>query len=249
MKLLQGLFMSEYKMVGNIHSIETLGLHDGPGVRSVIFFQGCHLRCKYCHNPDTWTTKINQSFSVEKLVNEIGRFKNYFDVSGGGVTLSGGEVLLQPNFLKELCVALKEEKIHVAVDTSGIGLGNYDEILAYVDLVILDLKHYAAEQFKVLTNQKIEELYNFIHALNKTSTQVWVRNVIIEGINDNYSHLQGLAEMIRLIENVEKVELLPFKKMCLDKYRQMNLEFPFKNINETTEKKIVFLNNQLNNLL
>lgn len=236
-------------MKGNIHSIETLGLHDGPGVRSVIFFQGCHLRCKYCHNPDTWTIQKNKTYAVEALITEIRSFKNYYNVSGGGVTLSGGEVLLQPMFLKELCIALKKEEIHVAIDTSGIGLGNYEEILEYVDLVILDLKHYNADQFKALTNQNIDELFKFIDSLNKTSTKVWIRNVIIENVNDRYSDLKGLKEVIHLIENVEKVQLLPFKKMCLDKYRKMDLKFPYENTNETSEKKVSFLNNQLNHLI
>lgn len=236
-------------MKGNIHSIETLGLHDGPGVRSVIFFQGCHLRCKYCHNPDTWTTNENKMYSVKELIREISSFKNYYDVSGGGVTLSGGEVLLQPDFLTDLCKALKKEKIHVALDTSGIGLGNYEEILEYVDLVILDLKHYDPKQFKALTNQNIDEIYNFIDALNHSTAKVWIRSVIIEGINDQYKHLKGLSEMINTIHRVEKVELLPFRKMCLEKYQVMNIEFPFNEKSETKEKKIEFLNNTINQLI
>jgi pyruvate formate lyase activating enzyme len=224
-------------------------LHDGPGVRSVIFFQGCHLRCKYCHNPDTWTTKKNKGYSVEELIGEISSFKNYYNVSGGGVTLSGGEVLLQPKFLAELCEALKKEKIHVAIDTSGIGLGNYEEILEYVDLVILDLKHYDPKAFEALTNQKMDELHYFIQALNNSSAHVWIRSVIIDGINDQYDQLKGLSKMINKIDNVEKVELLPFKKMCVDKYKAMALDFPFSNKSETKEKKIEFLNKTIKQFL
>jgi pyruvate formate lyase activating enzyme len=236
-------------MKGNIHSIETLGLHDGPGVRSVIFFQGCHLRCKYCHNPDTWTTKENNLYSVKELIDEIKSFKNYYDVSGGGVTLSGGEVLLQPVFLAELCKELKKEKINVAIDTSGIGLGNYEEVLEYVDLVILDIKHYDPDQFKALTNQNIDEIYNFINVLNRSTAKVWIRSVIIEGVNDQYNYLKGLSKMINKINSVEKVELLPFRKMCLDKYQAMDLEFPFNEKSETKEKKIKFLSNTINQLI
>jgi len=241
--------MRRFKMKGNIHSIETLGLHDGPGVRSVIFFQGCHLRCKYCHNPDSWTTQENKLYSVEELMKEIRSFKNYYNVSGGGVTLSGGEVLLQPNFLVKLCQALKKENIHVALDTSGIGLGDYREILEYIDLVLLDIKHYDSVQFKALTGHGIDELHHFIQAINNSSVKVWTRTVIIEGINDQYDHLKGLAELISTIDNVDKVELLPFRKMCLDKYKAMALEFPFHNKPETLERKIKFLNNTINQLL
>jgi pyruvate formate lyase activating enzyme len=236
-------------MKGNIHSIETLGLHDGPGVRSVIFFQGCHLRCKYCHNPDTWTTQKNKFYSVKELIHEISSFKNYYNVSRGGVTLSGGEALLQPEFLVELCKELKKEKIHVALDTSGIGLGVYEEILEYVDLVILDLKHYDSKQFKTLTNQNIDEVYNFIDALNRSTAKVWIRSVIVEGINDQYDYLKGLSEIINTIHRVEKVELLPFKKMCLEKYLAMDIEFPFKNKRETNEEKVKFLSNTINQLI
>ena len=236
-------------MKGNIHSIETLGLHDGPGVRSVIFFQGCHLRCKYCHNPDTWTTQKNKIYSVKELIHEISSFKNYYNASGGGVTLSGGEALLQPEFIVELCKELKREEIHVALDTSGIGLGNYEEILEYVDLVILDLKHYDSKQFKTLTNQNIDEVYNFIDALNRSTAKVWIRSVIIEGINDQYKHLKGLSKIINTIHRVKKVELLPFKKMCLEKYQAMDLEFPFKDKRETNEEKVKFLSNTIKQLI
>lgn len=236
-------------MKGNIHSIETLGLHDGPGVRSVIFFQGCQLRCKYCHNPDTWSFAKQNEYSVEELVKQVKDFRNYYDASGGGVTLSGGEVLMQPDFALALCKALKEEKIHVALDTSGIGIGKYDEILKYVDLVLLDLKHYNKNKFKALTGQSIDELYKFIHALNDSSAKVWIRNVIVEGTNDTYDDIKGLSEIAKGINNIELVELLPFKKMCIEKYRQMQVKFPYEEKEETNEKKVAFLNEQINRLI
>ena len=136
---------------GRIHSIETMGLVDGPGIRVVVFMQGCALRCQYCHNPDTWSDKgeDNLELTPEELVNRIVRFRSYFERSGGGVTFSGGDPLRQPEFLKECLKLCKEKGIHTTLDTSGVGAGNYEEILKYTDLVLFDVKHLTAEGYSI----------------------------------------------------------------------------------------------------
>ena len=135
---------------GSIKKIETFGLVDGPGIRTVVFFTGCKLRCKYCHNPEMWNMQ-EPNYTPQQLVDRIIRNKPYFEKSNGGVTFSGGEPLLQSNFLIEVCKLLRKENIHIALDTSGVGNGNYDEILSYIDLVLLDIKHVTKEGYKELT--------------------------------------------------------------------------------------------------
>lgn len=235
-------------MKGNIHSFETMGLHDGPGIRNVIFFQGCPLRCKYCHNPDTWSTSINKEYTVEELVNKIIPYKNYFNSSGGGVTFSGGEALLQTSFLIRLAKVLKKEDIHIALDTSGIGKGDYAELLKYIDLVILDVKHPENDGFLEITGRENKNLFKFLEKLNDSHTKVWIRNVIINGINDTDEYLIKFKNFISQIKNIEKVEFLPFHKMCISKYDQMGIEFPFRDMLETEKEKVVYLERKLRNI-
>lgn len=232
-------------MKGNIHSIESMGLHDGPGTRFVIFFQGCPLRCQYCHNPDTWTTNENTLYSVKELVKMILPYKNYFDVSKGGVTLSGGEPLLQLDFITELTKALKKHNIHVALDTSGIGQGPYDELLSLVDLVLLDIKHPTKKGFYTITKRDNSSLYGFIEAINNSTVDVWIRNVIVESINDSKEYIQRLKDFIKPINNIKRIELLPFHKMGVQKYNDLNLRFPLNDKQETTEATIKMLNSYL----
>lgn len=232
-------------MKANIHSIETMGLFDGPGIRTVIFFQGCSLRCKYCHNPDTWSKSDKNLYTVKELMNEVISYKSYYKSSNGGVTLSGGEPLLQSEFIIEFAKALKKEGIHVALDTSGIGSGDYLNLLEYVDLVLLDIKHYSKRGFYEITGRDNSKLYSFINYINRYDTKVWIRNVIVNEINDTKKYIDKFNKFIKRIKNVEKVELLPFHKMCLSKYENMNMEFPLKEKEETTEKQIKKLENYL----
>ena len=151
---------------GSVKKIETFGLVDGPGIRTVIFLTGCKLRCKYCHNPEMWIMQ-KANYTPEELAKKILRNKPYFKRNNGGVTFSGGEPLLQSEFIIEVCKLLKKEGIHIALDTSGVGNGNYEEILSYIDLVILDIKHVTESGYKELTNHNIDESLRFIEALNK----------------------------------------------------------------------------------
>lgn len=228
-------------MKGNIHSFETMGLFDGPGIRTVIFFQGCPLRCKYCHNPDTWSKEKNHMYSVDEVVTKVLSYKNYYDTSNGGVTFSGGEPLLQTPFLIEVAKKLKAHNIHIALDTSGIGHGNYKELLKYVDLVLLDIKHPKKKGFYEITKRDNSPLFHWLNAMNAATVDVWIRNVIVHNINDTPGYIESLKAFVHQIKNVKKIELLPFHKMGNEKYDALDLEFPLKDTKETTEATILKL--------
>ncbi|WP_315120071.1 pyruvate formate-lyase-activating protein [uncultured Clostridium sp.] len=237
--------MTEYKR-GRIHSIETMGLVDGPGIRTVVFFQGCHLNCIYCHNPDTWNTKEGYDIGSKDLINKIIRYKPYYKSSNGGVTFSGGECLLQEDFLIEVLKKCKEEGVHTAIDTSGYGKGNYDEILRYTDLVILDIKHVDDEGYREITSSGIEEAEKFIKALNKNDCSVWIRHVVIPGITDKDEHILKLKEKINSIKNLEKVQLLPYHSMGEYKYEKLKIPYKLKGIKDMEDKLMIKLNKIIN---
>lgn len=211
---------------GSVSKIETFGLVDGPGIRTVVFLSGCKLRCKYCHNPEMWK-KDKDNYIPEELAKKILRNKNYFN-RNGGVTFSGGEPLLQSKFIIEVCKILKKENIHIALDTSGVGNGDYEEILKYVDLVILDIKHTNNEGYKEITGLDINESLIFRSILNKSNKDVWIRQVIVPDVNDNEDYLKELVKEVRSIKNVKKIEFLPYHNMALDKYKELGLDYPYK---------------------
>lgn len=215
---------------GNIHSIETMGLVDGPGIRVVVFFQGCALRCKFCHNPDTWACSGGEEYTPEELVKKIERFKTYFASSGGGVTFSGGEPLRQPEFLLEVLKLCKIKGIHTCIDTAGYGFGNYDEILKYIDLVLFDIKHYTREGYKSITLMEIDESLSFLEAMKRNNTKMWIRHVVVPGLTDEETHLRSLKEFIDTIPNVEKVELLPYHMLGVNKYEGLGIKYPLEGI-------------------
>ena len=218
-------------MQASVNSIETFGLVDGPGIRTVIFLNGCMLRCLYCHNPETWHMG-NKNYTVDELVAKILRNKPYFKRNNGGVTFSGGEPLLQIDFLLDICKTLKEEGIHIALDTAGVGVGKYEEILSLIDLVLLDIKHSNKDGYKKLTGMDISESEKFIEYLNKSGKPVWIRQVIVPGIMDNDKYLQELAVYLLKIKNIEKIEFLPFHHLGFSKYENLKLENPLKNVPE-----------------
>ncbi|MBE6154238.1 MAG: pyruvate formate lyase-activating protein [Firmicutes bacterium] len=233
-------------MFGSISKIESMGLKDGPGIRTVIFLNGCKLRCKYCHNPETWLKQEN-NISVNELVEKILRYKNYYG-EDGGVTLSGGEPLLQIDFIIELCKKLKENNINIALDTSGTGIGKYDEILKYIDLVLFDIKDTTPEGFKDLTGTSIEESQKFITILNETKIPVWIRQVIIPGYNDNYEYMHKLNDYIKEIRNVEKIELLPYHNMAISKYNDLNIDYPLLDTSNMDKLKCNELESYINSI-
>ena len=210
---------------GRIHSIESMGLVDGPGIRVVVFYQGCSLRCKYCHNKDTWNCNGGDEYTPEELVKKIERFKPYFKQSGGGVTISGGDPLRQPEFLKECLRLCKEKGIHTTLDTSGVGFGDYEEILKYTDLVLFDVKHLTPEGYKEMTGIKIDESLKFLEACKKCNTKIWIRQVVVPGMTDSEEYIKELGEFIKTLENVEKVELLPYHLLGVNKYEKMGIKY------------------------
>ncbi len=224
-------------MKGSIDSIETFGLVDGPGIRTVIFLNGCSLRCKFCHNPETWKIK-ELNYTSEEIVEKVKRNKPYFK-NGGGVTFSGGEPLLQYEFLLETCKLLKQEDIHIALDTAGIGNGDYEKIFNNIDLVLLDVKAIDRDSYKEITGtDKFLNFMEFVKALNKSSVEVWIRQVIIPGINDNVDYVKDLSFFIKdNIENVTRVDFLPYHKMGIEKYTKLGLEDPYKDIDPMDKDK------------
>ena len=226
--------MKEYNL-GSISSIETMGLSDGPGIRTVIFLNGCKLRCLYCHNPETWNLKEG-NITKEELVNKILRYKPYYK-NGGGVTFSGGEPLLQINFLREVCEELKKHDINIALDTAGVGIGNYEDLLKYIDLVILDIKALTKEKYKYLTGYNISEFYNFLSICVKLEKKLWLRQVIIPGINDNIEYIKELAQFVKNIKGVEKIEFLPYHTMGISKYKELNMSYPLENVEAMDREK------------
>ena len=224
-------------MKGSIDSIETFGLVDGPGIRTVIFLNGCSLRCKFCHNPETWKIK-ELNYTSEEIVEKVKRNKPYFK-NGGGVTFSGGEPLLQYEFLVNTCKLLKKEDIHIAIDTAGIGLGNYDELFNTIDMVLLDIKHIDRDGYLNITgNDRFFEFMDFINKLNSTNLEVWIRQVIVPGVNDNSNYIKRLSDFIRVnINNVTRVDFLPYHKMGVEKYIKLGLEDPYKDIEAMDKDK------------
>ncbi len=224
-------------MNGKVHSIESMGLVDGPGIRTVIFFQGCSLRCKFCHNPDTWTYNGGTEYTPEELVKRIERFKTYFKSSGGGVTFSGGEPLRQPEFLLEVLKLCKAKGIHTCIDTAGYGFGDYDEILKYTDLVLFDIKHITKDGYKEVTLMEIDESLNFLEAMKRNNTKMWIRHVIVPGMTDNIEHLKNVKKFVDNIPNVEKVELLPYHLLGANKYEVMKIKYPLEGV-EAMDKEL-----------
>lgn len=225
---------------GYVHSFESMGLLDGPGIRNVVFLQGCNLRCLYCHNPDTWVCSGGTEYTPQDLVDKIVRFKPYFDKSGGGVTFSGGEPLLQPNFLIETLKMLKGQDIHTTVDTAGVGVGNYEDILKYTDLVLLDIKHYDEQKYKEITGKDMDEFKRFLEALKNSTSRVWIRHVVVPGINDTEEDIDNLCEFIKDIPRVDKVDLLPYHVLGVNKYEVLGLKYRLQDLEpmskETAER-------------
>ena len=239
-------------MIGKIHSIESMGLVDGPGIRVVIFFQGCKLRCAYCHNPDTWGLSGGIETTPEEIIEKIVRFKPYFKRSGGGVTFSGGDPLIQPEFLLECLKLCKQNGIHTAIDTAGFGDGDYEEILEYTDLVLLDIKHTTSEGYLSLTGKDTTDFKIFLQALRKSKTRVWVRHVVVPGITDSREHIAKIAEIIKdEVPNVDNVQLLSYHVLGVSKYNDLGIPYKLKGVEpmdkDKTKELQIYLDDLLNN--
>lgn len=227
----------------SIDSIESFSTKDGPGIRTVIFFNSCKLRCLFCHNPETWKLKEN-NITVEELYKKILNFKDYFG-DKGGVTFSGGEPLLHDKFIIELSKLLKKDNIHLSLDTAGVGNGNYEEILKYIDLVILDIKDYREDGYLKMTGHPIDDFNEFLNILNKSNKKVWIRQVIVPGINDNEEYILGLKEYLKNIKNIQNIELLPYHTMAISKYEKLGIPYKLKSIPDMDKEKCKRLENLL----
>ncbi len=225
-------------MEGFIHSIETFGTLDGPGIRMVVFLQGCPLRCKFCHNPDTWKFNQGEKITPVELLNKAVKYKNYY--KNGGITFSGGEPLFQEEFLIECLKNFKKEGFHTAVDTSGYGKGDYVEILQYTDLVILDIKGIDKKSHKEMTGVEIDNYLKFKESVICNKNNIWLKQVIIPGINDTFSHMDQLANEIKDYnsELIEKIELLPYHTLGVQKYKELNIKYPLTDILPMEEEKL-----------
>ena len=203
-------------MIGKIHSIETFGAVDGPGIRTVFFMQGCPARCLYCHNPDSWPADKGEKIEVEEVVHWALRGQPYYG-SKGGVTFSGGEPLLQGKFLTEAIHALHKVDIQSAIDTSGTYLDDYsDEAIRQCDLVLLDVKHPDPERFEIIAGQPQDTLLALIDIINAHKKHVWVRHVVVPGINDTPEDMEALNVFMKKIRFVDKVELLGYHTMAVE---------------------------------
>jgi pyruvate formate lyase activating enzyme len=212
-----------------VHSIETLGALDGPGIRTVVFLQGCPLRCGYCHNPDTWSYEAGKMMTEDELFRRILRMKPYFK-DNGGVTFSGGEPLRQATALLSLMHRLKKEGIHMAIDTSGaVWSQAVDEAIHLADLILLDIKHTNGDAFFQLTGGQLKQVLAFLDVLKRDAIPYWIRQVTIPGITDSEAQIEQLGK-ITASDSRERIELLPFHKMGMTKWEKLGISCPLADV-------------------
>ena len=224
-------------MKGKIHSFQSLGTVDGPGVRFVVFLHGCNLRCGYCHNPDVCHGAYTE-YTAEEVFEKVKRFKPYFGADGG-ITVSGGEPLLQAEFVKDLFALCKSDGIHTALDTSGsIWNDKVEALLPFCQLVLLDLKMTDEKSYLTHIGCSLDEPLRFLQKLEEQNIPCWIRHVVVAGLNDTKENIQSLKTLTSDNTCIKKIELLPFRKLCLQKYERMNLAFPFDIYEETSEECI-----------
>ena len=230
-------------MDGYIHSTESFGTVDGPGVRFVIFLQGCPMRCQYCHNPDTWEMHRGERRSPESLIREYDRNRQFY--AKGGITVTGGEALMQIDFLLELFDLAKKEGIHTCLDTSGItyhpGASSYndklDALMAVTDLVMLDIKHIDPAGHKALTGHDNAGILAFARYLEQKKVPVWIRHVVVPGITDDPDQLSRLGSFIGSLSNVKALDVLPYHTLGVSKYRQLGIPYPLEGVPQATQQQ------------
>ena len=220
--------MSE--ILGKIHSIETCGTVDGPGIRFVVFLQGCPLRCLYCHNPDSWDYHSNNLLSVKEILKQYDSVREFCK---GGITLTGGEPLVQIDFATELFKKAQEKNIHTALDTSGLlfdlkNTSKIDELLKYTSLVMLDIKHINDEEHKKLTMHSNKTVLEFAEYLSEKNIPTWIRHVVVPDITFNKKYLTQLGEFLAKLRNIKALDVLPYHDMAIPKYENLGLEYPLK---------------------
>lgn len=224
-------------MDGNIHSIETFGTVDGPGIRYVIFTQGCLLRCQFCHNADTWEIGSGKKMSVSEIIDDLRSYLPFIESSGGGITVSGGEPLLQIPFLIELFKECKKIGVHTTVDSSGgcyssapLFQQQLQELLQYTDLILLDLKHIDRKKHIKLTGLPNDHILEFAKYLSQRNVPIWIRHVLVPGITDDPEDLRQMGNFIRTLNNVQKIDILPYHRLGVYKWEALGLKYPLENV-------------------
>ena len=229
---------------GYIHSLESFGSVDGPGVRFVIFTSGCAMRCQFCHNPDTWKMQSGTQYTADELLDKAMKYRAYWG-SKGGITVSGGEPLLQIDFLIELFRKAKEAGIHTTLDTSGNPFtreepffDKFKELMKYTDLILLDIKQIDVEQHKILTGHSNQNILDMAKYLSDIGKPVWIRHVLVPERSDKDEYLERLHDFISGLSNVEKVEVLPYHTLGTFKWKELGMEYPLEGINPPTKERV-----------
>ena len=228
------------QIFGNVHSIESFGTVDGPGIRLVVFLQGCPMRCLYCHNPDTWSYEENKKIFVSEILDKYDRVKEF--LKNGGITVTGGEPLSQIDFVTELFKQAKQKNIHTALDTSGVlfnrkSLAQFDRLLKYTDLVLLDIKHINDEEHKKLTGFSNKNILDFALYLSDKNIPIWVRHVVVPTITDDEKYLKELGKFLANIKSLKALDVLPYHNMAISKYENLNIDYHLKNISPLTKEE------------
>ena len=230
--------------VGYVHSLETFGSVDGPGVRYLIFLTGCAMRCQYCHNPDTWKMSAGKPYTADELIKSAIKYRSYWR-SKGGITISGGDPLLQIDFLLDFCKKAKEEDIHMTIDTSGSPFtreepyfSKFQELTKYVDLFLLDIKHIDMMKHEALTGCSNDNILDMACYLSEIGKPVWIRHVLVPEKTDDDEDLQRLRAFIDTLNNVEKVEVLAYHTLGVKKWEDMDILYPLEGIEPPTQERI-----------
>ncbi|EHI70314.1 pyruvate formate-lyase-activating protein [Streptococcus ictaluri] len=234
------------QVTGMIHSTESFGSVDGPGIRFIIFLQGCKMRCQYCHNPDTWEMETNNSKlrTVQDVLKEALQYKHFWGKKGG-ITVSGGEAMLQIDFITALFIEAKKLGIHTTLDTCGFAYRAtpeyhevLDKLLAVTDLILLDLKEIDEEQHKLVTRQPNNNILAFARYLSDKGVPVWIRHVLVPGLTDIDDHLIRLGDFVKTLKNVDKFEVLPYHTMGEFKWRELGIPYPLEGVKPPTKERV-----------
>ncbi len=238
------------QVYGNIHSIETMGTVDGPGVRFVVFTQGCPMRCLYCHNPDTWNMHENKKMTPDEILLKYDGVKEF---TKGGITVTGGEPLHQADFVIELFKKARSKGIHTALDTSGIyfdknNTRKFDELIKYTSLVLLDIKEIDPDKHKKLTGHSNQNILDFARYLSENSIPVWIRYVVVPNLTDDKNDLMRLGKFLSTLKNIKALDVIPYHDMAIPKYKELQIEYKIKDTKtpskeETIEARNIILSN------
>ena len=232
------------QILGNIHSVETFGSADGPGVRYIVFLKGCNMRCKYCHNPDTWAKTDGELRSPEDVLKQALRYKNYWGKKGG-ITVSGGEALLQIDFVTELFTLAKQQHVNTCLDTSGNPFtreepfySKFEELMKVTDLVMLDIKHMDDDAHRELTGQNNTNILDMARCLSDNGKAMWIRHVLVPGITDDEGQLKRLRKFIDTLNTVERVEVLPYHTLGVFKWKELGIPYALEDVEPPTKEQV-----------